>query len=462
MKNKGFCGIILPVLKGSGCVKDFNIPTVNLSLDTLIRECSKKTRPGEDIFADLSLWNRENIHEIFRYRKFKYDFIDYVTCFNDGESVIGYIRPSYDDFLIKLCRILGLSVGKEIKDDNSLTEKLMARVERLKQIQSERELRKEFPVLYDDLTQGRGFINDVEQMPKKTEEEKKRYDSLRHYYYSCGLKQRIDRFIKTQGELYTRYVTRRHEYKELISKKSINRFFGQNFDMDKVALYTIHLYLYRCEHATSEEEYEQYMSYVEKYLKSDYDKNVAIQTKNGYIVNQTTIMMRINALRKKHAKKEVLAGWELVPEGKLPKTVKQEGTPRTITMTEKDVDVLRQVGRQKQEFYESTPYMARVIGLEQYRGYVGYIYPNGQVLLDREFNEDAPSSAKGNAIYNMKVRDFEALSRMDKTTLRNNPRVGRIYHSKHWEEKAREVIDRQADLLDHEEAVQLIKRLKQK
>ena len=449
-------------------MKDFNIPTVNLSMDTLIHECSKTSRPTEDIFVDLSLWNRENIHEVFRYRKFNYDFIDYVTCFNDGEHVIGMIRPSYDDFLIKVSRILGITDTREIVDDENLTKRLLGRIERLKQITSERELRYEFPSLYDDLIQGRGFINAVEQMPKKTAEEQAIYERLRHYYYSCALKQRIDRFVKTQVELYTRFVTKRKEYKELISSKSMNGYFRNNFDMDKVALYAAHQYLYRCEHASSDEEYEEFMSYLDKYLNSDYNKEVEIRTKKGTIINFANLLERIKKVKEKHDSPEVLVNWELVPEGEQITFAREVETPRALSMKKQDVEALKEAGRRKEEFYTKTHPIGIIRGKEKndrYIGqkrYVGYVYPNGQVLLDTEFDIGAPSSAKGNAIYNMKVRDFEKLSRMDKTVLRNHPKVGRIYHSKHWEEKAQEIIDRQGDLLDQEEAKELIRKLRKK
>ena len=438
------------------------VPTINLSLHTLLRECRSTTRPQEDMFVDISLWNRENIHQIFRYRKFNYDFVDYITCYNDGEHVIGYLKPSYDDFLISITRFLGAYTSSDVVDNEELTEKLLQRVEKLKQIKTTYELKKEFPFLYDDLMQGRKYLDAVEKMAKETEEEQERYEAAKHYYYSCGLRRNVERFVTTQAEVYRRFVTQRKEYKKLIESKSFNRYMKNNFDMDKVAMLAVHTYLCRCEKATDEEEYQKYMSLIEKYLESNYNKDVAVTTKNGFVINKRILEERINLLKRKHAEKEVLAGWELVPEGKELVRVTTDHKPRVLKMTEVDIEALRKAGKRKEAFYQESAYTAKVVGLEKYKGYVGYIYPNGEVLLDREYRDDSPKSDKANAIYNMKVGDFETLSRLDKTTLRDNPRVGRIYHSKHWEDKAKEIVNRVGTLEEQKEVVQLVKRLKEK
>ncbi len=443
-------------------MKGFDIPTVQLSLDTLIRECSNRKIPKEDLFYQFCSWNRENVHEVFKYRKFNYDFIDYLTLYNDGEHVLGYVGPSYDDFLINICRFLGIWKRKDTKDDQDLTNRLLERIERLRNIRSEYELRREFPILYDDLVQGRNYIRNVESMPQNTEEEQERYNEMRHYYYACGLRFRLDRFVQTQAEVYTRFVTRRKEYKELIQNKSFNSFFRNNFNMDKVAMLAVHGYLLKCEGATDEETYDKYMNLINLYLESNYDKEVAITTTKGVIVNRRTIEERLQKLKKRHPEKEVLAGWELVPEGKEVRKATQVSGPRSILMQEVDIDALKRAGERKENFYANSAYTAKVIGLEKYKGYVGYIYPNGEVLLDREYHEETPKSDKENAIYNMKVGDFETLSRLDKTVLRKHPKVGRIYHSKNWEKKAQEIVDRLGTIEDQVEVLRLVKKLKER
>jgi len=440
-----------------------NIPMANLSLETIIRECRLPNRPKEDLFLDISLKNREFIHEIFKYKKFNYDFTDWVTCYNDGEHIIGFIRPSYDDFLRKIMLFLGASTKDRIQDNEELTQKLLNRVERLKQVRTESELKEEFPYLYDDLIQGRKFINDIEKMMQKYPEEKSEYERERHYYYSCALKRRLDRFIETQSEFYTRLINHRKDYQNLIRTKSFNGYLSRNFDINKIAMYTVHTYLKICEATSKEEIIKDYLPLIEKYQTSNYDKSVSLRTNDNSIINWEMLETRIKNLEKRMNSKEALAEWELVPEGRdYSRVGKTNNSSRQITMNQEEINTLIEAGERKRTFYESTPYELKVIGLLRYKGYIGYIYSNGEVLLDREYIDDRPKSAKGDAIYHLKAADFETLSRLDKTVLRNHPKVDRIIHSKNWEEKARMIVNQENSEKEKEEAKQLIKRLKEK
>ena len=136
--------------------------TVSLSLDTIIRECSKRKDLQRDHFMYFSLQNRENIHEIFKYKKFNDDFTSRVECFNTGEYAVGTIRPSYDEFLSKLLRILNVKQTPSMKDDDALTKVLLDRVEVLRNLRNEWELQFEFPLLYKDLKDGRKYYDSLQ------------------------------------------------------------------------------------------------------------------------------------------------------------------------------------------------------------------------------------------------------------------------------------------------------------
>ena len=437
-----------------------NKPMINLSTEILIRECSLEDRTNQYLFGAISSNVRKQIHDVFGYNKFQYDFSDYLTCYNDGENPIGCIRPSYDDFLTKTSLFLGV---KQIdNDDIFLTQKLLERVEDLRTINSEKELKEEFPYLYNDLMQGRKYIHEVEGMNPSNEEEQEAKNALRSYYYHSGLKRSLPNFIHTQCEMYERFILRRKQYKELIETVSYNSYFEKNFDLNKVAMYAAHEYLNICEQSNDIELIEEYFNLLEKYENSEYDKTVSLQVK-GKFLDEDSINQRINNVRKRLKRKETVTDWVLVPDGIGVRRIKTaDKTLRNISLTDNEIENLRKIGEQKNTFYENTDYMAKVFGLHQYRGYVGYIYPNGEVLLDREYNKDAPSSAKGNAIYHMRAIDFENLSRLDKTTLKNNPKVGRIVHSPKWQEKVQAIIDKEGSELDYEEANELIKHLQQK
>ena len=131
-------------------------------------------------------------------------------------------------------------------------------------------------------------------------------------------------------------------------------------------------------------------------------------------------------------------------------------------MNYKEIEQLQEVGRDKNNFYESTNYIAKVVGLGKYNGYVGYIYENGEVILDMEYDDDRPRTAKGNAIYNLNVVDFETLSKLDKQKLIKHPRVKRFCHVGNWKETVSDIIERPALEEEVYNSHLLVKRLKRK
>ena len=437
--------------------------TVSISLGTLIRECSLNPNLAMDYFYYFALKNRENIHEIFKYKKFNDDFVSQLDCFNDGQNIIGMIRPSYDEFLEKLLRLLNVPNKGQIKDDDELTKRLMSQVEKLKQVSSYQELMLEFPLIYKDLIDGRKYYNDLQKLRSQEGYSEDEYASGEHYYYSCALKKSLPNFIETQAKLYTRFVTQRKELKEKQQKMSFNGFIAKNFDLDKVYMVVIHEYLVKAEGSKDKEEIKKYIELIEKYLSSPRKKDFSITTDSGMKVDLENIKKRLHNLKRLVSDNSSVVDWILIPEGRDYTRVKQEAKETKVTlMNQEEIERLRQKGERKRAFYEATPYLGKAIGLRKYHGYIAYIYENGEVVLDREYVEISPSTAQGDAIYNLKVADFETLSRYDKQVLMKHPRVGRMNHTNTWEERVSKIIYREATAEEKQESKQLIKRLKEK
>ena len=99
-----------------------------------------------------------------------------------------------------------------------------------------------------------------------------------HYYYSCGMRQSLENFVKTQSEVYRRFIDRRHELKAKQEKTSYNGYIIKNFDMNKVYMDTMHEYLKICEGSNNKELIKFYIGLIERYLESDKDKSVSITT----------------------------------------------------------------------------------------------------------------------------------------------------------------------------------------
>ena len=436
----------------------------NLSLHTLIRECSKDPQEARKHYSYFDMVNRRRIHEVFAYKKFNDDFIDNLTVFNTGEYSIGIIRPCYDEFIAKLMIILNIKPLDKVTDDDSLTRILLERVEVLKGITSEIELKHEFPYLYKDLQDGRRYIRNIEAQ-RDFDDKKEREEELadkEHYYYSCGLRRSLTNFVRTQSEVYKRFIERRHELKEKQASTSYNGYIVNNFDMNKVYMYTMHEYLRICEKSNDEELIKFYLGLIDKYLESDKDKNCYIITDENIRVDISSILIRIENLKRISDNSNVVE-WILVPEGKDYKRVRRaerKHEEKPFIFNYEEVQRLKNIGAKKKTFYEATPYIAKAVGLRRYRGYVAYIYANGKVILDREYNEDNPKTAVENAAYIIEARDFEELSKKEKPELIRDPKAQRKYHTKNFESKLNEIIEKTGTKKEQEEAKQLVLRLK--
>ena len=118
------------------------------------------------------------------------------------------------------------------------------------------------------------------------------------------------------------------------------------------------------------------------------------------------------------------------------------------------------MGEKKKTFYEGTPYVGKAVGLRKYRGYVAYIYKNGKVILDREYNDDNPKSAVDNAAYIIEARDFEELSREEKPELIRNPKASRKYHTATFEKRIMDIIEKEGTEQEQEDSKCLVNRLR--
>ena len=437
----------------------------NLSLNTLIRECSKNPQEARRHYGYFGFVNREKIHEIFSYKKFNDDFIDNVSCYNDGKYQIGVIRPCYEEFLCKLLLLLNVKTDSATEDNEELTKKLYERLEVLKSITSEIELRKEFPFLYKDLQDGRRFIKGVEAQ-REFDDEKKFEEELaekEHYYYSCGMRRSLSNFVKTQAEVYRRFIDKRHELKQKQENTSYNGYIVKHFDMNRVYMYTMHEYLKICEKSNDKELIKFYIDLIERYLRSDKDKRVSIITDENIRVDISSIIIRLENIKKRVSDNSNLVEWVLIPEGRDYKRVKKNEKPsedKMLIFNYEEIQRLRQLGEKKKTFYEGTPYIAKAVGLRKYRGYIAYIYANGKVILDREYNDDNPKSAVDNAAYIIDAKDFEELSREEKPELIKNPKASRKYHTDTFEARIKTIINKPGTEEQQEEAKQLVHRLK--
>ena len=73
-------------------MKDDNFyPTVGLSLETILRECIKPEYKGKEngVRHKFNSQNNDNIHEVFRYRRYTDTFSDFITVKIKGDNGVG-------------------------------------------------------------------------------------------------------------------------------------------------------------------------------------------------------------------------------------------------------------------------------------------------------------------------------------------------------------------------------------
>lgn len=419
-------------------------PMVNLQVDKLIKYCSNNKISNEELLERIKLLNRDSnsiIHNVFKYRKFNDDFVDRITIYDDNT-----IRFCYDEFLIKLFKYLNIDVKPNSLSEEEIDKLLLERLNVLRSIKHAPELFREFPTIKEDYFKG------IEYLDNNKDDK---------YYYQCALYRSLPKYMERQKELYTRFVLRRSDYEEEIKLSSLNEFFKEYFDMDKVMIYIVNNYINVCNYIDDKELIKEYLELINNYLDSTYDKSVEIEVEDGKRINIDVIKERLLQVKAKLSPEISIVDWELVPPGK-GRVIKGNSNKRKIIISKDELERLRAKGQEKRVFYDNSGAQAKVFGTQINEMYVAYIYENGEVILDTIYDDSNPRTAIGNAIYNIKARDFENVSCLNKKELSKHPNVTKINHSKKWIDRVEEIINREASEEEKEDVKRLIKRLNNK
>ena len=162
--------------------------------------------------------------------------------------------------------------------------------------------------------------------------------------------------------------------------------------------------------------------------------------------------------------KDLQANWDIIPddydiEGPIrnSKGGHKYDVPEEVVL-EKFID--------KKEFFASTDPFFRIKGKNTFKGYIGYIYQNGKVVLDRYYhNPDIGKLAYGDAIYSMNVENFYYLSHYPRKVimkiLEKDPSIDRIEHRDGWQDKVRKIIEKDNDKSKTVEEVKRLMKIKE-
>ena len=139
--------------------------------------------------------------------------------------------------------------------------------------------------------------------------------------------------------------------------------------------------------------------------------------------------------------KDLGANWDfLEPNSQVEEDItrKTKGSSKGLSIIGKkeDEEKLLKLFMTKKQLYESTNPLYRIKGKNTFAGYIGYIYANGRVILDRFYDKQNDSNlALGHAVYAMNMQEFYELSKLSKTEIIRNNLCSRYVHRGNWKKR---------------------------
>lgn len=474
---------------------------IELNTKTIINECAFDKEQLEKEMSLIKELYRSYFIERMGFVKAKEDFFDsfrIMTSFQNAESKI-YISPI--PYIEKLKRLLNLIDESVDFNDDQLYKKLLNRVEVLRTITTPEELKAQFPLIYED------YVFAIDSYPKikryeilhrndENEETKNIISNQYRMFRLGGLHTLFDRFMKKQCQLYRNFVVRRQFIEGYANRHPLDFSMFTGLDKEKFELYLADKYLSKAISSTDDREKQECIYYLATYIRETKINGPTIHNDEGkeisfdYIVRRYKRFLQQNpTIRpideprenfKNYQVRHVInhvnkyfftdVNWQIVPPGKeedLDRAV-IESLNRAynyLSPKEREAKILERYStyERKKKYFENSGYAHKVYGINTFAGYIAYIYSNGEILMEKYFDDKANCKPTiGEAIYNVKAIDFEALSRLEKPVLMKEPRCARIIHRGNWEERTDKVINRPSTPESEETVKKLILDLKTK
>ena len=474
---------------------------IELDVNTIINECAfDKQRLQEEMSLIKELY-RSYFIEKMEFVKAKEYFLDkfrIMTSFKNAESNI-YISPI--PYIEKLKRILNVTDESVDFNDESLYQKLKDRVAELSKITTPEELKIKFPLIYEDYLlaiDSYPKIKRYEMLHRHDEDEDVKSNISRQYrmFRLHGLHTLFDRFIKKQSTMYRNFAVRRQFIEGYANRHPLDFSMFTGLDKAKFELYLADKYLTRAIESTDDKEKQECVFYLATYIRETKVSATTIKNDEGkqisfdYIVRRYKRFLQQNhSIRpideprenfKNYNVRHVInhvnkyfftdVNWQIVPPGKEEELDREviESLNRAynyLSPEERETKILERycIYERKKRYFENSGYAHKIYGINTFAGYIAYIYPNGEILMEKYFDDQANCRpTQGEAIYNVKVADFERLSRLAKPVLMKEPTCARIIHRGEWEEKADIIVNRPATKETEESVKKLILELQTK
>ncbi len=392
-----------------------------------------------------------------------------------------------------------------------------SKIELLRNIKSEKQLRREFPALYlkyqplkktsDALAyrlSPKNYPNPLQLLQARKLFTDKMKAQIPDFDLSEYENVTINSFCEKYANAISSIISGLSETIDYMVNNPLSESLIEEQDREKLELLIAHTSLTYAE--KTEKEKQRYLYYVSNYFGEDkkrknsqvpcikigsvVNKSIGV-TQNGTKITPESIYKRYQQLLVENPNLQVIdfsntdfstmtlqeveefmveflrdlsANWDLLPGSKnnLP-------TPEQFTEEKDDnkpkIDriahqkKLLELFMEKKSFYGEQDCFFRIIGKNTFDGYIGHIYSNGIIVLDKFYeNSKTGRLADGQAIYVMSMTDFKALSSLPKQQLFTHPSCKRIIHNGAWQERVlKEITSKNNNINPADEVRKLIK-----
>ena len=371
------------------------------------------------------------------------------------------------------------------------------KIEKLESISSEKTLQRQFPMLYDKYINYQNFYNTARKVHSFLEDEnisdknkltflsnmkndEEKYGAINwdeEYRKACNFN--LSNFCKEYAKAFRLLINNIEDIIEYLYNTPIS-LKRLNIDKEKLELYIASNAMDMCEAKDSYIQ-QSFIYFVSEYFNKNKDnknsnkpeirtkieKNDSIKrSSQGELVTPKILYERYKKFMKNHPDIKIIdfsridfagmnleeaeiflyhylsdlkANWEIIPdveceiEDRINSFSKREKTEEEKKHHE---EVLLDLLIEKMEIYGRTTPFFRIKGKNTFDGYIGFIYPNGKVILDKFFdNEKTRKIAEDKAIYIMNIEDFYRLSQFPRRILMRDPKVKRYYHNGSWQDR---------------------------
>lgn len=300
----------------------------------------------------------------------------------------------------------------------------------------------------------------------------------------------ILKFANRYSKIFTDFINHTDEILDFLDNYTIN-IDNLGIEPEKLELYLAHQAYMACLSGNSEDK-QNYIYYVADYFrknnnrKKDASISITVNHKDKeeiitpeILYNKYKMLLlyhpeitvldltnfdftnltvnQINSIIDKYIR-VIKTNWEIIPPEKLDKLFIKKNETKDNEFLEQErlrhKNRLMELYIDKKELYGSSSHIFAIEGKQTFDGYIGFIYNNGKVVLDKFFeNYGTKELADGHAVYAMNLNDFERLSAFSKSVLQKDPNVIRIIHYGNWEDRVRQIINENATKISPEEEI---------